>query len=379
MRSVGAKGADSPQSEQMMGGLWKIFAIVIAILGALRSLTWLYGLWKNAAREDNERQRQDRAGSVIASEKKIQEGRLITQLLMLYYPDSELRAHDLHRYSFTINGRLITTNIASRSSWLNLRLPVNDRERDRFPVIQSAVPLPAVSEDEERRIRAELAEKQVRFDDRPIFTLRSFTPNAKGPIASFSLAEYKNYKLSFGLLEEELIQALVNANCVPLAAFEQRNKLLLGRNKFLKDCRAMADYSTRLCAGGTNVLLAFRRSSDDDYVFHFKRRSRTVSTGRGVFSLLPSGMHQPEIKANAREESPIAATVYRETLEELFGGIELEQYDGHLTARRYRSAEQLRWFQQESNFGKFVLQIVSFGLNLFDGTFEFGVLLAVTD
>jgi hypothetical protein len=90
-------------------------------------------------------------------------------------------------------------------------------------------------------------------------------------------------------------------------------------------------------------------------------------------------MHQPEIKANAREESPIAATVYRETLEELFGGTELEQYDGHLTARRYRSTDQLRWFQQESNLGKFVLQIVSFGLNLFDGTFEFGVLLAVTD
>jgi hypothetical protein len=90
-------------------------------------------------------------------------------------------------------------------------------------------------------------------------------------------------------------------------------------------------------------------------------------------------MHQPETKANAQEESPIAATVYRETLEELFGGKELQQYDGHLAARRYRSTQQLEWFLQEPNFGKFVLQIVSFGLNLFDGTFEFGVLLAVTD
>ena len=197
-------------------------------------------------------------------------------------------------------------------------------------------------------------------------------------LASFSLAEYKNYKVTLGLLEEELVQALVDADLDPKLAFEKRESLLMGRNKFLRDCKTIAEYSNRLCVGGTNVLLAFRRSEENDFVFFLKRRSRKVSTGRGVFSLIPSGMHQPDLVANARKEAPIAATVYRETLEELFGGKEVETSNGHQADRRYRFAEQLHWFET-ANPKQFILELVSFGLNLFDGTFEFGVLLVVKD
>jgi hypothetical protein len=89
-------------------------------------------------------------------------------------------------------------------------------------------------------------------------------------------------------------------------------------------------------------------------------------------------MHQPDLVANARKEAPIAATVYRETLEELFGGKEVETSNGHQADRRYRFAEQLHWFET-ANPKQFILELVSFGLNLFDGTFEFGVLLVVKD
>jgi hypothetical protein len=38
----------------------------------------------------------------------------------------------------------------------------------------------------------------------------------------------------------------------------------------------------------------------------------------------------------------------------------------------------LHWFET-ANPKQFILELVSFGLNLFDGTFEFGVLLVVKD
>jgi hypothetical protein len=88
-------------------------------------------------------------------------------------------------------------------------------------------------------------------------------------------------------------------------------------------------------------------------------------------------MHQPTTRANAREETSIAATVYRETYEELFGGKEVERDDKHVEPRWYMSQPQLAWF--EENTGSFTLELVSFGINLVDGTYEFGVLLVVQD
>jgi hypothetical protein len=88
-------------------------------------------------------------------------------------------------------------------------------------------------------------------------------------------------------------------------------------------------------------------------------------------------MHQPVTLANALEETSVAATVYRETWEELFGGKEVEGEDEHFKPLWFMSKPQLDWFRE--NRGGFTLEVVSFGLNLMDGTFEFGVLLAVTD
>lgn len=355
-------------------------AVAAAILGVFGiTVPWLYKKCKRARLKAQAQQIREGAASLIAAESRIQQEGLMTRLLQRYYPDPELREQNLCRYSFAVNGKQITTNIASKASWFGLRLPISDTERDRFQLVKKVVSLPSIPEGEQQRILNTITKKGVRFDDKPMFALHSFAPCTNDVVASFSLVEYKDYKLALGLLEEELVQALVDADLDPDLAYERREYLLPGRNTFLKDCKTIAEYSNRLCVGGTNVLLAFRRPEEDDFAFFLKRRSRKVSTGRGVFSLLPSGTHQPELVANAQDEAPIAATVYRETLEELFGGKEIEVSDGHQAARRYRFADQLRWFQEPSNRSKFVLELVSFGLNLFDGTFEFGVLLAVKD
>jgi hypothetical protein len=139
----------------------------------------------------------------------------------------------------------------------------------------------------------------------------------------------------------------------------------------------IAAYGNRLCAGGTNVLFAFRMSDRDDFAFHFKRRSKKVSTAKRAFCLVPSAMHQPTTRSRAEEEASVAATVYREIDEELFGAPETPPYDNRLGARLYMEEPHLAWFINHPD--RFRLEVVSFGLNLVDGTFEFGVLLVVDD
>jgi hypothetical protein len=312
-----------------------------------------------------------------SQEQNLLEERLPTELLKLYYPDSDLRAQNLFRYSYSVDGHEITTNIVTSDSWLGLATPISERAFRSFPLLQPSVPLPPISELERHQLEELLRKRGIRFHDNPIYCLQSFTPHDPRTIASFSMAHYIDYKLKLGWLEEELALALVNSDFAPKTAYSKRQSLMPLRNELLPDSKTMADYGRRLCAGGTNILLLFRKPDQEGFCFLVKRRSGKVSTGRRLFSLLPSGMHQPTTRANAREETSIAATVYRETYEELFGGKEVERDDKHVEPRWYMSQPQLAWF--EENTGSFTLELVSFGINLVDGTYEFGVLLVVQD
>src|SRR5260370_17181471 len=88
-------------------------------------------------------------------------------------------------------------------------------------------------------------------------------------------------------------------------------------------------------------------------------------------------MDQPTNLGNAPYETSVAATVYRETYEELFGGREVEAEDRHTAPLWYMSEPMLEWLEQHRDI--VVTEIVSFGLNLVDGTYEFGVLFAIND
>ena len=300
---------------------------------------------------------------------------LPVRLLELYYPDADLRAQNLFRYSYTVNGHMVTTNMATSAPWLELALPVTELDFNKFPIVQADPLWPRVPPEVIARLRKELDERGIQFRNRPIYCLRSFTPHSPETIAAFSTATYVDYKLELGRLEEETAKALAETS--PELALANRASKLPLREKHLRDSKLMAEYGSRLCAGGTNILLAFRTPGRDDFMFFVKRRSKGVSTGRRIFSLIPSGMHQPTVPANALEESSVAATVYREMDEELFGGKEPEETAKHLAPRLCMTKPHLAWFSD--NPGAFTLEIVSFGLNLMDGTFEFGVLLAIND
>lgn len=301
--------------------------------------------------------------------------RLSHQLLRRYYPDKALRASGLFRFSFSVNGQRVSTNIATKGEWLGLKISIDERDHDRFPLHALSVSWPSTSVHEEAELREELNKRGTMFYNKPIYCLRAFAPHQK-QVAVFSLGQYGDYKIQLGRLEEETTNALRNSDNKPDVAFYMRRARMQLRNRLLPDCSTVSTFR-RLCAGGTNVLLALRKPDHDGFAFFVKRRSKRVSTGRQLFSLLPSGMHQPTNKANARFETSIAATVYRETYEELFGGQEVEVEDQHIAPQWFMSKAPLRWISEHRD--KVVTEIVSFGINLVDGTYEFGVLVVIDD
>ena len=301
--------------------------------------------------------------------------RLKYELLKLYYPDKTLREQGLCRFSFVVNGRTVSTNIATKADWLNLGIPIDERDENRFSLQSPIFKGPTVSPSEENALRHYLTTREITFHNKPIYCLQSFTPTRK-QIAEFSLHKYLDYKIKIGFLEAELTQALQDSENKPSDAFRMRRRRMTLRNELLPDSGAVAGFR-RLCAGGTNVLLALRRPGEDGFVCFVKRRSGRVSTGAHLLSLLPSGMHQPTNAANAPFETSIAASVYRETYEELLGGEDVEAEDPHIAPLWFMSRPPLKWITEHRDRVK--TEIVSFGLNLVDGTYEFGVLFVIND
>ena len=95
-----------------------------------------------------------------SQENKILQERLPTALLKLYYPDSDLRAQNLFRYSYSVDGREITTNIVTSDSWLGLVTPISERAFRSFPLSKPFVPLPPISEFGTATTRTGVAEKR---------------------------------------------------------------------------------------------------------------------------------------------------------------------------------------------------------------------------
>jgi hypothetical protein len=309
--------------------------------------------------------------------RRILEDGLLVKLLERYYRDGDLHAHGLLRYAFSVGDRPVVTHIATAPSWLELEAPIAAREHLRFPICEPFSTYKPVSDDDVNRLHKELEKQGTKFFNKPIYSLRSFDPRSEDTVASFSVAQYADYKIELGRLEAETIRALKECGLSVDAAYSGRRKEMPIRTNRLSTCAVMANYRDRLCAGGTNVLLALRRPDRSDFTFYVKRRSSKVSTGKRVFSLIPSGMHQPETLATAREETSVAATVFREMWEELFGGEDVEGEGEHYAPLWYMNKRPIAWLVRNPN--SFTLKLVSFGLNLLDGTFEFGVLLAVTD
>jgi hypothetical protein len=310
------------------------------------------------------------------AEETIQSQDLGTRFLRMYYPDIDLSRRGLYRCKFAVDDEVISADIVSEKSWLGVKLPL-ENEQNHYRLVSNKLERMNISEIEAAKLLLAFERRNVKIYNEPIFSLQEIHLGSKLSV-SFSLAHYFDYKFKFGLLEDELVQALVDSELSLANAINKRDREFQLRNEILPDANAVAEFSKRICAGGANILLAFRRPAPyDDFIFLIKKRSQQVSSGRGVLGLVPTGCHQPITVATASQEVSLTSTIYREIFEELFGGDEVNTEKNHLAPDWYMDYPQLDWFRKNKN--QFVLEVTSFGLNLLEGTYEFGILFAIED
>lgn len=192
-----------------------------------------------------------------------------------------------------------------------------------------------------------------------------------------SLAQdsFFRYRYGVGLLNEELMFALMDADFDSDRVVLEKSNLLPLREYFLPNPARFEDYESRVCAGGVHVTFAIARQ-EGDFIIPTQLRSMKVSEGQGLRSIIPVGYHQPMVDENY--EVALKSTVFRELYEELFGGKEVEKDVDHVVPDwYYDKSPPLRWLRDHQS--DLTLRCTGFSVNLLFGNGEFGILLVVHD
>jgi hypothetical protein len=341
---------------------------------ALKSLEGLHKEGDEAFRKERAKTRQEKRAKILQEN-------LAAPLLDLIYPDSLLLNEGLYRYRFSVaNNEIISLALATSKSWVDLTVPLQFPHATYRLIPKPEYPhAPAVSEDEAVKMMANLlAEGRLIFNN-PLFRLLGLKLRKTKLQIEFGLTDFAQYVTTHGTLEDELIQALIDADLDSAAAHADQTALMPSRQRFLPDARSLIDLKGRLCSTGICVLLAFMRPApDNDFIFFVKRRSGEVAAGHGLLSLVPMGYHQPPAEANAAACTSLELSVFREVFEELFGGSEVMQKDSHFVPdwfMRDPRIPQMKWFLD--NPGHYVLEMVGLVTSLVLGDYTAAILLAV--
>jgi hypothetical protein len=134
------------------------------------------------------------------------------------------------------------------------------------------------------RFLCDIEAKGLEIYDAPIFRLRRLDLRRGGLDATFSPDSFLHYRLSVGLLGDELTTALAQASSIDelLGASGERMPL---RAQVLPDGAGLADFDNRVCSGGVLTLLAIARPKPhNDFLVLAQRRGASVSDSQGLLS-----------------------------------------------------------------------------------------------
>lgn len=331
---------------------------------------------------DSAERRMEILKSRFEAEARINRERLKSVVLKEYYDAAQLASRDLFRYGL-VNPKTkeqIELDVITSELWCGLKISLS-ASRSKFKLVDQQTATLELSKERVISMLADCVAREITIQDNPIYCLRNLNPKGRKHVATLSCATYFDYRFTYGALEDELTQALIDCDFSPTRLLLMRDNSLLERKRYLPDVNILTDWSTRISVGGVNVLLAFQRPyPDNDFVFYVKPRSSHVASSRGLLSTVPSGFHQPDIASNAAEEATIEETVYRETFEELFGGERVVNNSTRATTRWYTAEyPPMAWLCEEAGAGHFAFEIVSFSIDVRDGSYQFGVLLAINN
>lgn len=350
-------------------------ATIAGILGlSIKDL--VSALTKAWSRHTDEERKIIAAARIDAGLQIIHKG-LLEKLLLDYYSYDLSRETDLATYSFRVDETEVDTTVVTKSSWINLNVPLGG-ERESCELVEKDVPhVPKIGLDKTAEILASIQERGIQIWNDPIYRLVDIELTQDQIKASFARDEFFQYRLTIGALLDEALQALIDTEFNIERVIAEKPNSLPMRQELLPGVCELADLKTRICAGGINVLFAMARGAPyHDFAIPIQRRSRAVSDGQSRISVIPKAFHQPMI--DPRAEVNLSSTVYRELYEELFGGLEAEKGPRRLRPDWFFGEfEPLKWFL--NHHGAYELECTCFGLNLITGNYDFGILLAVRD
>lgn len=328
--------------------------------------------------------RKQQLDEITAANRLIREKNIHTKLLNDYYKDSALAKEGLARYVVQVgdNGP-ITTNIVIGPAGLDFTQDLElHRSPAQFTYVGEHPAIPLLPEDGLARYLADAWLNNMQAENEPVFCLHDFvSSNPKAPM-SFSLARYFDFRLEAGRLGAELNCALRKTRFSVDEVINGRETELEYREELLPDPAAILNCKTRICVGGVNVVFAVRRinldEGLDDFVFWVGERSSAVAYAQGEYSIIPSGFHAVLIEERASKMPSPWQSVYRELGEELFRRDEAISRNGKSDFDpRGLDCPALFWFKGREN--KVLHEMVSFGFDLIDGSYQFGILLVVQD
>lgn len=305
--------------------------------------------------------------------------RQIAEALVAYYA-SPVSHH--RPYSARLAGDELVTSILTRSSWLDLSLPL-DSGVDHLTFVgefRSELKLGNVGTQAAIERLAEVLVSKMRVVNGPLYRLLGIDVSVDGISGQVGLVDFLSYALTLDLLENELIDVVATGHPV------QPGSLPL-RDLYLPDLSAVLNIRNRVCVGGPLALVAIARPknrarrTEPDYVLLVQERSGRVLNAARRLAVIPKSFHEP--LADYSEDAQILLTVEREMEEELFGRQDVDSaLADSLSAdpmHLSRLSDPMRWLVEHRSGGHWLVEATGFGYNLVSGNFEIACLIVIND
>ncbi len=297
-----------------------------------------------------------------------------------YHSAGAVRRGPLTPYSVSVDGTTLIAEVAIRRDWIDLCIPLGGEEEQcsyvETPPFKASgkAPVRHVAE-----LLAALERKRPTLWDAPTFNLTDLRLTHGELEASFSLDSYIAFRLTFGLLNEEIEQALEPSGITDSS--QNAGASLPLRDLLLPDLDALIDFPGRPRPGGGGVLFCYTRpDSPNDFEFLIQRRSPAVGDNPERFCTVPHGFHQPFreplMPPPPAAELRLSRTMHKQLYKELFGGTEAVRDPRWLVPEWiYAQSQPLEWLLK--NRTNYAYECVAFGVNIIHGTYEFSTLLAI--
>jgi hypothetical protein len=308
-------------------------------------------------------------------DKMVGEG-ILTKALRLYYSAENLKKGNLTPYSFGLNGMTIDTSIATRPTWVGQAIGLTGKN-EQCDLVDAQPPQAEISRRDAVRLLALLEAQGLKLWDSQIYRLLDLDLDANQFKAKFALESFLHYRFTDGLLPDELVEKLLDVDFDIDSVLARSQRVLPQRQQILPDGHSLVDFGARICAGGPTVVFAYARPKPyHDYAILIQQRSEAVTDAQGMTSVIPQAFHQPIIDIN--DEISLSSSVYREIYEELLEGQEAERDVRRLKHDWYMAANPaMRWLKEHRKLH--TIDLVSAGINLDKGSYEFSVLFAIHD